>query len=236
MARGSTLVKLLDDLRAELHTSLNPAHNNQVRDKQVKFLQSTQEWLWEDFTWPHLRVRRNYILQAGQFLYDVGQDFDIDRIEKIEVKVGGIWRTVEPGIDAAHYLAHDTELDQRASPVRRWRIAENEQIELWPIPDVGGVPATLEGYIKVTGIRRLRPLVADADRADLDSQLIYLYAAAKSSPATQEGKFALNLANKRLAKLKALLTPRRQFKMFGIGRSEMPHRPFIGQFRPPSST
>ncbi|MGZ6007674.1 MAG: phage adaptor protein [Rhizomicrobium sp.] len=235
MARGSTLVKLLDDLRAELKTSLNPAHNNQVRDKQVKFLQSTQEWLWEDFTWPHLRVHRNYKLQAGQYLYDVNANFDIDRIEKIEVKVSGRWLPVDPGIDARHYALHDTELDQRASPVRRWRIAENEQVEVWPIPDVDGVPATLEGHIKVTGIRKLRPLVADTDRCDLDDQLIYLYAAAKSSPATQEGKFALNLANKRLAKLKGNLTPRRQFKMFGIGRTEPPRRPFVGQFRPPGS-
>jgi hypothetical protein len=235
MARGTTLVELLDDLRAELHTSLNPAHNNQVRDKQVKFLQSTQEWLWEDFTWPHLRVHRNYLLQAGQYLYDVNADFDIDRIEKIEVKTGGRWLPVVPGIDAAHYAAHDTELGQRASPVRRWRIAENEQVEVWPIPDVNGVPATLEGYLKVTGIRKLRPLVADTDRCDLDDQLIYLYAAAKHSPDTKEGKFALNLANKRLARLKGNLTPRRKFKMFGIGRSEAPRRPFIGQFRPPGA-
>jgi hypothetical protein len=233
MARGSTLVKLLDDLRAELKVSLNPAHNNQVRDKQVKFLQSTQEWLWEDFTWPHLRVHRNYMLQAGQFLYDVNVDFDIDRIEKIEAKVNGRWLPISPGIDAGHYVVHDTELDQRASPVRRWRIAEDEQVEVWPIPDTNGVVETLEGHIKVTGIRKLRPLVADGDRCDLDAQLIYLYAAAKSSPATQEGKFALNLANKRLARLKGNLTPRRQFKMFGIGRSEAPRQPFVGQFRPP---
>ncbi len=235
MARGLTLVKLLDGLRTELHASLNPAHNNQVRDKQVLFLQNTQEWLWEDFTWPHLRAHRNYRLQAGQFLYDVNADFDIDRIEKIETKFGGRWVELRPGIDASHYAAWDTELDQRASPARRWRIAENEQIEVWPIPSVNGDPALLEGYIKVTGIRRLRPLVADADRCDLDGQLIYLYAAAKASPATQEGKFALNLANKRLAKLKANLTPRRQFKMFGIGRTEAPRRPFVGQFRPPGA-
>lgn len=235
MARGSTLVKLLDDLRAELRTSLNPAHNNQVRDKQVKFLQSTQEWLWEDFTWPHLRVFRNYKLCAGQHLYDVNTDFDIDRIEKIEVKSSGRWLPLHPGIDAKHFALHDTELDQRSSPARRWRIAENEQIEIWPIPDVDGVADTLEGYFKVTGIRKLRPLVADGDRCDLDAQLIYLYAAAKSDPASQAGKFALNLANKRLAKLKGNLTPRRQFKMFGIGRDASFHRPFIGQFRPPST-
>lgn len=235
MARGLTLVKLLDNLRTELHASLNPAHNNQVRDKQVAFLQSTQEWLWEDFTWPHLRAHRNYGLQAGQFLYDVNEDFDIDRIEKIEVKYGGRWCPLNPGIDAVHYAVHDTELGQRASPVRRWRISESEQVEVWPIPDTNGDPALLEGYLKVTGIRKLRPLVSDGDRCDLDGQLIYLYAAAKASPATQEGKFALNLANKRLAKLKANLTPRRQFKMFGIGRDNGMHRPFVGQFKPPGA-
>lgn len=233
MARNVTLVKLLDDLRAELKLSLNPAHNNQVRDKQIKFLQSTQEWLWEDFTWPHLRVHRNYKLQAGQYLYDIGADFDIDRIEKIEVKDSGHWLPVHAGIDASHYAAWDTELGQRSSPVRRWRIAENEQIEVWPIPDTDGDPTLLEDYIKVTGIRKLRPLVADADRCDLDAQLIYLYAAAKSSPGSLEGKFALNLANKRLARLKSNLTPRRQFKMFGIGRTQTPSKPFVGSYRPP---
>lgn len=235
MARGVTLGKLLDGLRTELHASLNPAHNNQVRDKQVGFLQSTQEWLWEDFTWPHLRVWRNYPLQAGQFLYDVGADFDIDRIEKIEVKYGGRWCQLAPGIDPTHYFLHDTELGQRSTPVRRWRIAENEQVEVWPIPDTNADATTLEANIKVTGIRRLRPLVADSDRCDLDAQLIYLYAAAKSSPGTTEGKFALNLANKRLAKLKANLTPRRQFKMFGIGRDRGTYRPFVGQFKPPGA-
>lgn len=235
MARNVTLVKLLDSLRTELHASLNPAHNNQVRDKQVGFLQSTQEWLWEDFTWPHLRVFKNYPLQAGQHLYDISADFDIDRIEKIEVKDGGIWRPVLPGIDAGHYAAHDTELDQRSWPVRRWRIAENEQIEVWPKPDQNGTAGDLEGYLKVTGIRKLRPLVADDDRCDLDAQLIYLYAAAKSEPESKQGKFALNLANKRLAKLKGNLTPRRQFQMFGIGRCEPPRRMYVGQYRPPST-
>jgi hypothetical protein len=234
MARGLTLVKLLDDFRSEVKASLNPAHNNQVRDKQVAFLRSTQEWLWEDYTWPHLRATRNYLLQAGQYLYDISADFDIDRIEKIEVKVNGRWLPLHPGIDASHYAAHDTELDQRSSPTRRWKIAENEQIEVWPIPDTNGVLATLEGYIKVTGIRKLRPLVADTDRCDLDGQLIVLYAAAKQLGASVEGKFALNLANKLLARQKSNLTPRRQFKMFGIGRVEGPHRPFVGHYKPPS--
>lgn len=235
MARGVTLVKLLDNLRAELHVSLNPAHNAQVRDKQVQALQSTQEWLWEDFTWPHLRAERNYQLQAGQYLYDIGADFDIDRIEKIEVKDGGRWRPVTAGITAEHYGVHDSELDQRSWPVRRWRIFENEQIEFWPRPDTNGTAADLEGYVKVTGIKKLSPLVADDDRCDLDHQLIYLYAASKLDPDGKYGKMALNIANRRMARLKGNLTPRRQFNMFGIGRCEPPRRMYVGAYRPPST-
>jgi hypothetical protein len=236
MALGTTLVKLLDQLRAELHTSLNPAHNNQIRDKQVHFLQKTQEWLWEDYNWPHLRLMKNYPLQAGQFKYDIGADFDIDRIERIEVMNAGRWMKLGDGFDSTYYAAHNSELDQRADPARRWRIIEDQQIEIWPIPETNGDATTLEGYIKVTGIRKLSPLVADTDRADIDDQLIFLYAASSYSPDSKEGKMALNRGNKRMAKMKGRLTPRRQFKMFGVGNSDtVARRPIVGQYRPPGS-
>ncbi|WP_439392545.1 hypothetical protein ACRQ5Q_24280 [Bradyrhizobium sp. PMVTL-01] len=236
MARGTTLVKLLDQLRAELHTSLNPAHNNQVRDKQVHFLNKTQEWLWEDYNWPHLRERKNYPVQAGQRFYDFGADFDLERIERIEVMTGGRWLELDQGVDSAHYALQNSELDQRADPVRRWRIAEDEQIELWPIGQTDGDPTTLENYVKVTGIRKLNPLVKDTDRADIDDQLIFLYAASSYAPDSKEGKMALNRANKRLAKMKGRLTPRRQFSMFGVGRQPQPYRrPVVGAYRPPGT-
>ena len=41
MARGKTLLKLLNDLRHEARLSQNPAHNAQVRDSQVATLQRT---------------------------------------------------------------------------------------------------------------------------------------------------------------------------------------------------
>lgn len=232
--RGVTLVKLLDKLRVELRVSQNPAHNNSARDRQVLWLQSTQEWLWEDYTWPHLRAERNYKVEAGQRLYDFGSDFDIDRIERVEIKTDGRWAKLDPGIDSCHFAAHDSELGQRAWPPRRWRIYENEQVEVWPIADRDGEAATLDGYLKVTGIRKLRPLVDDGDRCDLDDQLIYLYAAAKALGNSPEGKIVLNTANRRFARMKSNLTPRREFKMFGIGRSEPPRRPFISSYRPPS--
>src|SRR5690554_3384722 len=109
MARRTTLVKLLDDLRAECRISLNPAHNRENRDKQVKALQRKQEFFWNDFAWPHLRVERDLDLAAGQRFYDMPDDLDITRISKIEVRMDGAYARVQWGIDACHYATFDSE-------------------------------------------------------------------------------------------------------------------------------
>ncbi|MBI2240295.1 MAG: hypothetical protein HYU59_05765 [Magnetospirillum gryphiswaldense] len=217
MARGQTLISLLDDLRAECRLSLNPAHNAQVRDGQVKHLRRTQAWLWEDFDWPHILVERQVPLQAGQRLYDPPEGMVIDRITRMEVRYGGRWVPLNPGIGAQEYAQWDSELGQRAWPVQRWRIYEDEQIEVWPIPDQNAEADTLEGTVKVSGIRSLNPLVADDDRCDLDARLIVLYTAAEilAAAGSKDAELKLTNANKLYAKLRGKLVPRRQFRMFG---------------------
>jgi hypothetical protein len=215
--RYKTLGSLVDDLRAECRRSLNPAHNAQVRDTQVKMIQHVQEWLWEDFTWPHLRVKRDISLQAGQRFYELPDDLDIDRIERIEVRYNGSWMKIAAGVDAHHYRQYDSDLLIRAWPVQRWQITEDEQIEVWPIPDSDMDAATLEGTLRITGIRKLTSLVDDADRADLDSRLITLYAAADilTAQGSKDGQLKLSQANKIYSRLRSGLTPRRSFRMFG---------------------
>lgn len=217
--RGKTLVKLIDELRAEARISMNPAHNAQQRDPQIVLLQRIQEWLWQDFTWPHLRVERFELLQAGARYYDTPEDMDIDRIEKIEVRDSGRLYTLKPEIGAAQYNLYDSQLDQRCSPAERWRISEDEQVEIWPIPAVDGDATTLEGQLKFTGIRKLNPLVADSDRADLDNRLLVLYAAAEllAASGAKDASLKLSQANKLYTKLRGGLTPRRKFKMFNTG-------------------
>ena len=118
MSRGTTLVKLLDDLRAECRISLNPAHNRQQRDVQVKMLQRKQEWLWNDFAWPHLRVERFIDLQAGQRYYDMPDDLDLERISKIEARQDSVYLPLEWGIGAHQYALYDSELGVRADAIR----------------------------------------------------------------------------------------------------------------------
>ena len=237
MARKQTLLKLLDDLRAEARLSLDPAHNRQARPVQVKLLQRVQERLWEDFTWPHMRVERQMPIASGQRYYEPPTDMRIDRIEKIEFYTDGGWRLIEPGIDAGCYSAWNSDLDERSWPPRRWQIYEDETVEIWPISDTNATEATREGYLKFTGIRNLNQLVDDGDRADLDDRLIVLYAAAEMLAAggAKDAQLKLDQANAIYVKLRGNLTPRKQFRMFGIGEPQPPRRIMISQYRRPSN-
>lgn len=237
MARKQTLLKLLNDLRAEARLSLDPAHNRQARPAQVMLLQRVQERLWEDFTWPHLRVERQMPIQAGQRYYEPPSDMRIDRIEKIELFTDGGWRLIEPGIDPYNLSAWNSDLDQRGWPPRRWQIYEDETVEIWPISDTNATEATREGYLKFTGIRNLNNLVDDGDRADLDDRLIVLYAAAEMLAAggAKDAQLKLDQANAIYTKLRGNLTPRKQFRMFGIGEPLPPRRIVISQYRRPGN-
>lgn len=224
MARYKTLGQLLTELRSKTRRSLNPAHNSQARDVQVDALQSTQEWLWADFTWPHLRVHRDIELNAGQRYYDTPEDIDIDRIEKVEYRDGDRWIPLEYGVQSVHYNSYDSDLDVRTWPPRRWMISEGslsdlEQIEVWPIPDRDYDTATLDATLRVTGVRKLAPLVQDDDRADLDSRLIVGYTAAQmlAVAGSKDAPLVLDQTKKLDAKLRGGMVPRRRFKMLGVG-------------------
>lgn len=233
MARGATLIKLLNDLRAEARLSMNTAHNAQDRDRQVIMLQRKQEWFWNDFAWPHLRVDRFIEVANGQRFYDMPNDLDIDRIQKIEIKADTAYQPLHWGIDAEHYAAWDSELDQRSWPPRRVKITENEQLEIWPISDSDYVSASQEGRIKVTGIRRLRPLIADNDEADLDDRLLVLHCAAEmlAAQGAPDAQVKIDQANTLYAKLRGGLMPRRTIRMFGSGSPDRTVRVPLAVYR-----
>ncbi len=230
MARGQTLEDILNLMRAEARLSLSPAMNVQVTESHKLLLAREQERLWEDYAWPHLRKHYLLPLQAGQHEYDLPADtFDastdsytmqIDRVERVSIRDGGEWVPLRPEITEADYSEHETELDERAWPVRAWQANGEDQIEVWPIPDTNGDASTLEGYIRITGIRDLRPFVADNDRADLDDRLIALYIAGGVLAATgaKDAQLKLEAANKLYTKLKGKQTKTTSFNMFGTVR------------------
>lgn len=245
MARGKTLLKLLNDVRAEARLSLNPAHNIQTRDAHVSLIQREQERLWEDFAWPHLRVHRYLNAEAGQRYYDPlaavtessaeKADLTIDRVERVEVKSDGVWLPLCPGIGPEHYAAHDSALDQRSWPPRRWVLSEDEEIEIWPVPDQNATPEDQNGLLRLTGIRNLRPLVDDNDKADLDDRMLVLFCAGSLLAAAQaaDAQIKLEAASRHYGRLKGSLTKTGSFNMFGTTHRDIPRRPRIGTYKPP---
>lgn len=228
MARGATLGDLLTGLRVELRLSLNPAHNEQVRDTHVKTLQYVQEWLWEEYTWPHLRVERYLQPQDGQRFYDpagckkidqntgalvAAGDVSIDNVENLWLRDGDVWRPLSAGIDPHCYNQWDSDAGETAWPIEHWQVAENDNIEFWPVPGEDGNETTLANMVKFVGVRNLSDLSADDDTADLDDQAIILFAAAKLAPAKEASKF-LGQAERRMRIIKGNATKKRRHKLF----------------------
>jgi hypothetical protein len=245
MARNETLESILSDFRLDAKLSPSVALNAQDEQRQIRIIQSEQKRLWEETDWPHLRVERFLPQQAGQRFYDLSSavneegvakdDLAIDRIEMVEAKDGGVWYPLREGIGRSEYVAHDSALNERSSPAQAWRIYEGEQLEIWPVPEVDAA-AGQEGYIRVTGIRQLRPFSDMSDRADLDSQLISLYAAGRylASKKAADTEMVLGEAKKLFDRLTANLKKSEGFQMFGVGTTPRRYRgPMVTRYKAP---
>ncbi|HRP25395.1 hypothetical protein [Thauera sp.] len=241
MARNRTLLSLLQDYRIETGASSNPAHNANARESQVQAIQKAQERLWRKHEWPFLRVRRFIDLQAGQRYYDTrgakredgtaAADLGIERLESIEVRWGEQWIPLCYGIGAAQYAEWDSDMGARSWPAERWQVYEDEQFEVWPIPSDNADPTTLEGRLRLTGIRDLRPLVSDDDRADLDDDLIVKWGALKAlaRAGSKDAQVVLDEAKQIEAGLTAGFTKSKTFSL--AGRDSTPERRRRGPFR-----
>jgi hypothetical protein len=179
MARNVSLGELIDDVRAEAGHSLQSNLGTAMREVIVKILQRQQRRLWEDFDWTFLRVERDVAAQAGLRYYNFPADLSIERLEKVEFKWGDRWHKLVYGIGPTELDQYDSDRDVRSWPVYRWQEHENDQIEVWPVPSQNGSTVATDGMIRFTGIRKLSPLVAESDRADLDDTLLVLFSAAE---------------------------------------------------------
>lgn len=248
MARNSTLLDILTGVRAEARLSTNPAHNIQTRDQHIALIQREQQRLWNDFAWPHLRVERFILLQAGQRFYDLhnavmedgtapAQQISIDRVEKVDVKSNILWLPLEEGIGTGEYALFDSALHQGSWPPVRWRIYEGEQVEVWPVPTLSAATdGSMESWLRIIGIRDLRPLVNDPDRADLDDRLLELFVggAILAASGAKDAQFKLEGAVRHFTRLKSALTKSERFQMFNVGERKPPmRRSYITHYRPP---
>jgi hypothetical protein len=120
------------------------------------------------------------------------------RIVSAHVKYSDIWHNVSYGIGPNEYNAFDADRGQTTDPVIKWRHYEGNQFEVWP------VPAAENQVFRFKAIKKLPSLIAVSDRAELDDNLIVLFAAAEYLTRTkaEDAQVKLSMAQSHYNKLK----------------------------------
>lgn len=216
MARGTQLLQLVTMLRDETGRANSVAVGVDDLPQLKTVLRRVQETLYEKHPWPFLRTVFDRIpLQAGERYYDYPSNLNFERIEDVAVWDSGTPLSVTRGIGFNEYAVYDSESDVRCDPMLRWDVrwtGSKEQIEAWPVPSTNNLE------LQFIGIRKLRPLIANSDVADLDDQMIVLYAAAELLPKGSElAKLKLELALDRYKTCKGTAATGQQTFRMGSG-------------------
>lgn len=222
MARGTTLGELVVQLRNACKLDTNAALSVSLMPSFKQMLRQEQERLYDEYDWPHMFVYADKQLAAGSRYYDVPTNMNLERIQKVDVKYGGVWLPVERGIDLTDYDVHDSDFDARAEPTMKWELRDTgsgPQIEVWPIPINNYDSTTGDGTLRIRGIRKLAALVAETDTADLDDYMIVDYCAAEYYVGVGDGesaKIKLQRATARRDTLQSRMS-RTRHKSFSLG-------------------
>jgi hypothetical protein len=174
MALRTTLEELVEMVRDEARLSSNSSRGADHRNHIVRIIKRHYETLLDEHDWEHLQIKREDAgkdMQAGQRYYDFPANLDIGRISKVWYKWNGTWIPLTYGIDASHYTAQDSDEDERRDPAERWDFYSPTQFEVWPMPATNGAEVRFEG------VRKGERLLNDGSRADLDDNMIALFAA-----------------------------------------------------------
>jgi len=174
MATGTTLSTLVEQLRAEIGASTNVGQGVNQLPALQQILRRNQERLWAEYAWPHLVIDRDEQLYGGQRYYSFNNDLDYNRIKGAWVRYSNTFEPIGYGFNPTIYSAVDSESGSKSDPVQLWRHYEGNQYEVWPVPS-----GTTNQIIRFRAIKKLSPLLANSDTADLDDNLIVLFSAAE---------------------------------------------------------
>lgn len=178
MALRTTLDQLVEMLRDETKVSSNSSRGTDHRAYLERLIKRQYETLCDEFDWSFLKVHRGdarKTLEAGSRYYDFPIEMDVRDTVKCFHFFGNIWTELAYGIEFGDYnqLDPDPDHDQRSDPQLKWQIRDGRQFEVWPLPASDG------NIVEFTGTRKPEALVSGIARADMDDQLIVLYAAAE---------------------------------------------------------
>lgn len=174
--RGKTLAQILESLRLESNRSASTTLGLNEAPALKQRINRLYEFFWFDYNWPFLKIMdADKAVTAGTYKIDPPTSIDLERINKVAVRFGNIWRPVEKGLKTEMYNALDSENDERSEPIENYDIqwtGSAPQIVLWPRTSV-------DTTVRFQGWKKFIPLSADGDICLLDDQLIYLFGAAE---------------------------------------------------------
>ena len=170
MPLGVALSELRYELRAEIYSSLLPAHGISAVDMQNVILERTQRELWNLYAWPHLDYKIDFDLAANtQYVtFDPTMPFE---------NVVALWRNYEPDNQQPwiqlRYGFDDSINELLTSyPPTRWRNVVTVdatsgltnfagQAQIWPIP-------SQLSHMRWHGQAPLNPLKVDTDQCMIE--------------------------------------------------------------------
>jgi hypothetical protein len=218
MARNVQLLQLVLMLREEINRAPNVNVGVDDLPSLKNKLARVQETLYDEYDWPFLRQVFPYKpLSAGVQYYDFPTGLNVQRVERLDVWFGNLPRELERGISFEQYAVYNSNIGVTADPALRWDVrwtGSTEQFEIWPIP-----ASNTAQNVQFIGIRNLRPLIADDDVADLDDQLIVLFAAAEllAKQGAQSAGEILKMAQARLLRMKGRIKGAEAPRRLGMG-------------------
>lgn len=202
MARGTQLLQLVTMLREEVGRASSVAVGNDDLPMLKQKITRTQEFLYDEYTWPFLRqVFPQKTLNGGEQYYDFPAGLNLERIEEVYLWYANLPRPLTRGIGVQEYAIYNSNLGVTQEPAMRWDVrwtGVKEQFEIWPIP------VSNAQLIQFVGIRNLRPLIKDNDVADLDDRMIVLACAAEilAKEGDESAPIVASLAKERFARMK----------------------------------
>ncbi len=217
MARGTSLLALLDMLREDIGRSTNVGVGVDDLPSLKRHINKAYALLYDEHDWPHLHyVAPRITLNAGQRYYDFPSLLNFERVETVDVWWGNQPRPVLKGIGAYEYAIFDSANNVRSDPVLKWDLQYSgtaAQMEVWPMPASSAQKLALAGTYKLT------KLANDADICLLDDELVVLGASVRllARQKSADAKLALDELNQRLDKMKKRSAPSSRVIMGGGG-------------------
>lgn len=209
MARGTQLTDLIDMVRAETGQSLSRAHGVNSIESLKATIRRVQDWLYHDFEWPWKRLYVDKQLAADVELYDWPTEFDMSRAFDFWVHTDG--RDLYPmTFSIGPHEIRSVGGTHRGRPLF-WDYADT-QFRVLPIPDAAW-------KARIWGIKKLNAMTAESDTADLDDNLIVLFAAAEilQRQQNQDANTKMQAAERHYTRLKAIYSSNkhRNFSLLG---------------------